>query len=213
MTVQFSSSRFTEFFTRATLVLLHPKACWITISRERYTPKIITVTVLLPLAIIAVLGPVIGHKIFGVDVEYFGLWRAPLFHSLTNQSLVIAMLLASLFLDALMLNKLAPHFYRSISYNRAFALVAYSAIPTLLAWVLGIIPGLLFVKPLAFLYTFYILFLGIDHMISINDNAPKNDTRLAFFSGAVALMILIHVLTQGLVEPIDPSPFFDIANE
>lgn len=212
MTVQFSSSRLTEFFTRAKLVLLHPKACWITISRERYTPKIITATVLLPLATAAVIGPVIGHKIFGVDVEFFGLWRAPLFHSLTNQSLVIAMLLASLFLDALMLNKLAPHFYRSITFNKAFALVAYASIPILIAWTLGIIPGLLFVKPLAFLYSLFILFFGIEEMTSINENAPKNDTKVAFFSGAAAIMIVIHVLTQGLVEPIDPSPFFDIAN-
>jgi succinate dehydrogenase/fumarate reductase cytochrome b subunit len=61
------------------------------------------------------------------------------------------------------------------------------------------------------MYGFYILFAGFDKMIELNPNAPKNDTKLSFFSAALGLMLIIHIVMHALVEPMTPSPFFDIA--
>lgn len=204
--------RILDLFARIKLVLINPRLCWDTIAREHPTARMTALTLVAPLAILAVLGPVLGHMIFGVDVEFFGLWRAPLFYALTHQSLEISMMIASLFLDGWMLHKLAPHFHRTVSFDRAFALVVNASIPGFLAWSLGIIPTLLYFKVFAFAYCFYILFIGVDSMVERNQNAPQNDTKAAFVSAAFALILIIHIVLHALVEPMTPSPFFDIAN-
>jgi hypothetical protein len=193
-------------------VLLNPRLCWDTISREHPTARITAFTLVAPLAILAVIGPVLGHMIFGVDVEFFGLWRAPLFYAFTHQSLKISMMIASLFLDGWMVHTLAPHFHRRISFDRAFSLIVNASIPAFLAWTLGIIPTLLYLKVFAFAYSFYILFLGFDSMLERSEKAPQNDSKPAFFTAALLLIMIIHIVMHALVQPMDPSPFFDIAS-
>ena len=210
MNLQLKSIRPTDLLTRVKLVISHPRQCWNTLAQEQPTARALGLSVVAPLAVLAVLVPVIGLSLFGVNVEFFGRWYAPLFYSLTNQSLEISMMISSLFLDALILHKLAPQFQRSVSFDRAFSLVVHSAVPAFLAWGLGIIPSLLHLKPLIFCYCFYLLFLGIDKMVSINANAPKNDTRPAFFSAAFALILIIHIAMHALVPPLMPSPFVNI---
>jgi hypothetical protein len=121
------------------------------------------------------------------------------------------MMIASLFIDGWMLHKLAPHFHRTVSFDRALSTVANAAIPGFIVWALGIIPGILSLRFLAFMYGFYIMFAGFDKMIELNPNAPKNDTKLSFFSAALCFMLIIHIVMHALVEPMTPSPFFDIA--
>ena len=210
MNLQLSSIRLTDLFARITLIISNPRVCWSTIAQEQPTARVLALTVVAPLAVLAVIAPVIGLQIFGVKVEFFGLWQAPLFYSFTNQSLEISMMISSLFLDAWMLHKLAPHFQRSVSFDRAFSLIVHSAVPGFLAWGLGIIPSLLYVKPLIFCFCLYLLFLGIDKMVNVNSNAPKNDTKPAFFSAALALILVIHIVMHALVEPLTPSPFLNI---
>ncbi len=204
--------RIPDLLARVRLVLLSPRLCWDTIARGHPTARMTTVTLVAPLAMLAVIGPVLGHLLFGVDVEFFGLWRAPLFYSFAHQSLEISMMITALFLDGWMLHKLAPHFHRNVSFDRAFALLVNASIPGFLAWSLGIIPTLLYFKVFAFAYCFYILFIGVDSMIERNPNAPQNDTKPAFASAAFAIILIIHVVLHALVEPMTPSPFFDIAN-
>jgi hypothetical protein len=139
-------------------------------------------------------------------------WQAPLFSSFTNQSLEISMMISALFLDAWMLHRLAPQFQRSVSFDRAFSLVVHSAIPGFLAWGLGIVPSLLYLKPLIFGFCVYLLFFGIDKMVVSNANAPQNDTKPAFFSAAIALIFIIHIVMHALVEPLTPSPFLNIGH-
>ncbi len=203
--------RIPNLLARIKLVTLSPRLCWGTISRDTPTARVTALSLVGPLAVIAVIGPVLGHMIFGVDVEFFGLWRAPLFYSLAHQSLEISMMITSLFIDGWMLHKLAPHFQRTVSFDRAFALVANASIPGFLSWALGIFPTLLYFKVVAFAYCFYILFIGVDAMIDRNPNAPQNDTKSAFVSAAFVSILIIHIVMHALVEPMTPSPFFDIA--
>lgn len=210
MSSQLTSVRISDSIARVKLVLLNPRTCWNVIAHEQATVPSVTMKVVAPLALLAALGPVIGHTFIGFDVENFGLWKAPLFYSLTTHSLEVAMMISALFIDSWVIHKLAPQFYRSISFDRAFSLSAHAAIPGLLGWALGIIPSLLAFRVIAFAYGLYILFFGFNTMIEINSNAPKNDTKPALFACTVALMVIIHVITQGMVEPIAPSPFFDI---
>ena len=205
-------ARIIDLLARIKLVLLSPRLCWETIAREQPTARRTALTLIAPLAVLAVVGLVLGHMIFGVDVEFYGLWRAPLFYTFTHQSLEISMMIASLFLDGWMLHKLAPHFHRTVSFDRAFSLVVNASIPGFLAWALGIIPTLLYFKVFAFAYCFYILSIGVDSMIERNPNAPQNDTKPAFLSAAFTLILIIHIVLHALVEPMTPSPFFDIAS-
>jgi hypothetical protein len=204
------NARIPDLLARFKLVTLSPRLCWDTISRDTPTARVTALSLVGPLAALAVIGPVLGHLIFGVDVEFFGLWRAPIFYSLSHHSLEISMMITSLFIDGWMLHKLAPHFQRTVSFDRAFSLVANASIPGFLAWSLGMTPALLYLKVVAFAYCFYLLFIGVDKMVVLNLNAPQNDTKPAFVSAAFALILIIHIVMHALVEPMDPSPFFDI---
>ena len=210
MNLNFCLVRLRDLIIRIKLIISSPRLCWDTIAQEQQTTQVLTLFVVAPLAVLAVVAPVVGLKIFGVDVEFFGLWRAPLFYSFTNQSLEISMMITSLFLDAWMLQKLAPQFQRSVSFDRAFSLVVHAAVPGFLAWGLGILPSLLQLRPIIFVYCFYLLFLGIDTMVGVKPNAPKNDSKTAFFSAAFALILIIHIVMHALVEPLTPSPFLNI---
>lgn len=210
MSSQLTSFRISDSIARLKLVMLNPRTCWDTIANDRARVASLLKNIVAPIAILAALGPVIGHSFIGFNVENFGTWKAPLFYSLMTHTLEVVLLVTSLFIDAWMLHKLAPQFYRSVSFDRAFSLSANAAIPGFLGWALGIIPTLMAFRVVAFAYGFYALFFGFDKMIAVNANAPKNDTKPAFFACSVALMVVIHVITQGLVEPIAPSPFFDI---
>lgn len=210
MNAQFRSPFITSLLTRVKSVTLNPKGCWNTISLDNPSALTSTITIVAPLAALAIVIPVIGKVVFGVYVEFFGFFRAPLFYALINQSLEISMMIASLFADAWMIQKLAPQFYRSVTFDKAFALVANSAIPGFLGWTLGIIPQLLQLKVLFFVYSLCVLFYGCDKMVAINRNAPKNNTRVEFFAGVLGLLIVIHIILHGLVEPIAPSPFIDL---
>ena len=203
--------RIFDQLARVKLVLLNPRLCWDTVAREHPTARVTAFSLVAPLAVLAVIGPVLGHKIFGVQVEFFGRWRAPLFYSFAHQSLEISMMVTSLFIDGWMLHKLAPQFQRTVSFDRAFSLVANASIPGFLAWTFEIIPTLSSLRIFAFAYCFYLLFIGFDKMIERNANSPKNDTKPAFFTAAFALILIIHIVMHALVEPITPSPFFNIA--
>ena len=204
--------RIIDLFARIKLVLLSPRLCWDTIAREHPTARMTAFTLVAPLAVLAVIGPVLGHMIFGMDVEFFGLWRAPIFYAFTHQSLEISMMITALFLDGWLLHMLAPHFHRKVSFDRAFSLIVNASIPGFIAWALGLIPILLYFKLVAFAYSFHILFNGFDSMMERSENAPQNDTKPAFFSAALALILIIHLVLHALVEPMTPSPFFDIAS-
>ena len=91
------------------------------------------------------------------------------------------------------------------------ALVVNASIPSFLGWALGIIPTILYFKVFAFAYSFYILYIGFDKMMERNANAPQNDTKPAFYSAAFGLILITHVILHALVEPMTPSPFFDLA--
>ena len=210
MSSQLPTISISAIIGRTKLVLLNPRTCWDSISREQPTARLTALTLIAPLALLAVLGPVIKNTFIGFYVEPFGIWKAPLFYSLTTNSLEVAMMITSLFIDGWMIHKLAPQFYRSVSFDRAFSLIAHAAIPVFLGWALGIIPLLAQFKVVASVYGLYILFFGFDKMIETNSNAPKNNTNPAFFSCSLALILIIHIVMHGLVEPITPSPFFDI---
>lgn len=212
MDTKISLSRITNFIGRLapTWIIFHPQKCWNTISAEVNTDQSALIKMIRPLAIMAIVFPVVGNAIFGINVENFGLFRAPLFLSLTNQTLEILMMICALLVDAWVIMKLAPLFQRSIDTTRSLSLVAYSSIPAFLGWVIGIVPALSDLKIIGFGYGFYLLFFGIDRMSRINENAPKNSSKWAFFSAAFSSILIVHILLHGLVEPIVPTPFFGV---
>jgi hypothetical protein len=120
-------------------------------------------------------------------------------------------MVTSLFIDGWILHKLAPQFQRAVSFDRAFSLVANASIPGFLAWTLGIIPALMHLKIFAFGYCLYLVYVGFDKMIERSATTPKNDTKPAFFSAMLALILIVHIVMHALVEPMTPSPFFDLA--
>jgi Yip1 domain len=162
---------------------------------------------IVPLTCVGVLATVIGFQVFGINVPFFGTWRPGLIASFFQQAIYGAITIGALFLDAWILQKLAPQFGGSVSYDRAFSLAAHASIPAVTARLLGIFPKLLFASPLLVIFSIVVLFQGVGKMVSIPE-----EKRSTFFGVSVVAMLIAYIVLGALVFDLSPTPFNDIGS-
>jgi hypothetical protein len=201
-----------KLISRAKLIILNPRTCWDTIAQENESPTTLYTHVVLPLACAGAVATVIGLQVFGF-ATFWGTWRPGLIASVVQQTLQVLVLCAALYGDAWVFNRLAPQFMAKISLERAFSLAAYSAVPSLVGKLLGILPPLLPIAAILGLYSFVVFFFGIRKMVepaSDYTGGTFTDRQNAFFAAAVVITIVVHVIAGTLVFPFEPSPFTNI---
>lgn len=201
-----------KLIARAKLIILNPRSCWDSISQENDPPKTIYISVVIPLACVGALASVIGLQVFGF-ATFWGTWRPGLTASLVQQILHVLVWCAALYGDAWVLSKLAPQFMAKISVERAFTLAAYSAVPSLVGGLLGILPPLLAIAAILSLYSFVVFFFGVRKMVEPSSDytgGSFTDRQNAFFAAAIVATIVVHAIAGTLVFPFEPSPFTNI---
>ena len=201
-----------KLIAQTKLIIRHPRTCWDSLSQENDTPQIIYVKVVLPLACVGAIATVIGFQVFGFPT-FWGTWRPGLIASFVQQTLYVLVMCAALYGDAWVLNKLAPQFMAKISVERAFSLAAYSAVPSLVGELLGILPPLRPIAALLSVYSFVVFFYGVRKMVepaSDYTGGAFTDRQNAFFAAAVVATIVVHAIAGSLIFPFEPSPFTNI---
>jgi len=201
-----------KLIARAKLIILNPRACWDTIAQESESPTAIYTHVILPLACAGAIATIVGLQVFGF-ATFWGTWRTGLIASAVQQILHVLVLCAALYGDAWVIKRLAPQFMANISFERAFSLAAYSAVPSLVGGLLGILPPLLPIAAILGLYSFVVFFFGIRKMVepaSDYTGGAFTDRQNAFFAAALVATIIVHVIAGTLVFPFEPSPFTNI---
>jgi hypothetical protein len=163
-------------------------------------------SLLLPLLFVGALCSVVGRQLFGVHIPFLDTWHPPLFEEIVVHVVQIFFTLGALFVGALALHKLAPHFGGRSDMNRMFSLLAHSSISMTLAQILGLIPvlygGLALVIGLG--YSVYLFYCGSGPMLDLPE-----DQRPTFVAAGVGVMILIGVvgvfLSAFIAPPIPPG--------
>ena len=145
---------------RVKSILLSPRTEWPVIDAEAATVRGIYRDYLVWLAAIPAIAGFIGLSVIGVGG--FGVtFRVPLLQGLMNAMLGMAMMLATVWVMAWIVDALAPRFQARKDFTSAFKLVAYASTASMvsgLSYLLGALP---FLMILGALYSLYLLYLGL----------------------------------------------------
>lgn len=176
---------------RAKNMLFTPKTEWQVVSTETATPGSLLTSYVLPMAIVSLLGTVIGFFLF----SRYG-W--------TTNTLIVTCVIAlitsllSYFLTSLIVDALAPSFSSEKNAGRSAQLVAYASTPGYIAGLLSFIPGIGLILTIAgFAYSIYLLYLGIGPM----KNTPE-DKKVVYILVAAVIMIAIYFVIAAILGAI-----------
>lgn len=193
-------------FNRVKLILTRPSEGWNTAASENSSPRKLIGSLLVPLLLVGALCSVVGRQLFGVYVPFLDTWHPPLFEEIVVHVVQVFFTLGALFVGAIALRKLAPHFGGRGDMNRMFSLLAHSSIPFALIQILGLIPALYGALALVigFGYSVYLFYCGSSPMLDLTE-----DQRPTFVAAALGVMILIGVvgvfLAAFIAPPIPPG--------
>jgi hypothetical protein len=183
---------------RVKRIILTPKSEWDAISAAPIGVSDLYRNYIVILAAIPAIANFLGNWLFGyaragegvVHVTFFGgLWRA-----LAQYAVGLPLI----YLVALGISRLAPHFEGESDDLRAFNLVAFSYTPVWLAEAFGLVPGLRWLDVLG-LYGVYIFYIGVSRMMRSRPDYSDVYTAAGLGIGVVAAFL--HAAIVHLVAP------------
>jgi hypothetical protein len=171
-----------NLINRIKSILLTPKTEWTVIEPEETDPKTLTVSYLIPLALISAIATFIGFGLIGQT--YFGVHVGSVGFGLRHAIVSLVSTVGGAFLMAWIIDILAPNFGSEKNFKQSFKLVVYSYTPMLVAGILFIIPSLTVLVYLAGLYGLYIMYLGLQPLKKTPD-----DKKVTYF--VVSLVVVL----------------------
>jgi len=186
---------------RAKLVILSPKECWQTISKESHNPKDLLRSTVVPLMIAGIICSTIGMQVFGMNLGPLGTWRPPLFQYLISQIVFGVVGVVGIFISAIVLQKLAGFFQGAATSDRAFSLIAHAMLPMLVGNLLAIYPLLGVLGIIFSIISLCALYFGAPMMTTVTSNKT-----LGFVAAFLVSMILVSIVMGGVVTFMMPMP-------
>src|SRR5262245_23014710 len=143
-------------------LLTHPRNEWNAIANEATDITSLYREYIGLLAIIPALCTFIGLCVVGVRVPFLGTTvRTPVTEGILYLIVWYICSLASVYLSALIVEKLAPSFQSRGDTLQAVKLVGFAATPMWLAGVFSIVPSLSMLSLIAGLYAIYLFYVGV----------------------------------------------------
>jgi len=156
-----TDGRATSLQDRVMKILTSPKTEWPVIEAESTDVATLYKSYIMILAAIPAVCSFIGVSVFGVSIPFVGTIRTPVMTAFVQMILSYALNLATVYIAALVIDKLAPTFESKPSLIQALKLVAYASTAGWVAGVLNIIPALGLLGLLAAIYGIYLFYLGL----------------------------------------------------
>jgi hypothetical protein len=156
-----TDGRATSLQDRVMKILTSPKTEWPVIEAESTDVATLYKSYIMILAAIPAVCSFIGVTVFGVTIPFVGTIRSPVATAFAQMILSYALNLATVYIAALVIDKLAPTFESKPSLIQALKLVAYASTAGWIAGVLNIIPALGLLGLLAAIYGIYLFYLGL----------------------------------------------------
>jgi len=151
----------TSLQTRVTNILTKPADEWRVIAGESATVEGLMRNYAAPLAAIPAIGIFIGYTIVGVSVPLLGTIRYGIVRGFVSACLAFVFALVGAWINAIVVEKLAPTFQSRGDTAQALKLVVYAMTPVWIAGILNLVPLLGILGIVAGLYAIYIFYLGL----------------------------------------------------
>lgn len=183
-----------ELQTRIINLLTNPGDEWKTIAAEATDMTSLYREYIGLLAIIPALCTFMGMCVVGVRVPFLGITvRTPVTEGIMQLIVWYICSLASVYLSALIVEKLAPSFHSRGDTLQAVKLVGFAATPVWLAGVFSLVPSLSMLSLIAGLYAIYLFYVGIG--VVMETPAEK---ALAYMVVAGLVVVVVHVVVLSV---------------
>lgn len=153
------------------------------------------------LAAVPALSSFIGFSLIGVGMMGMGTIRLPIFDSLIASVLSYLINIAGVYIGALIVNFLAPHFSSKEDKLAAFKLVAYSFAAVWAIGIFSLIPALSFLGILG-LYSIYLFYVGTPILMETPKEKVLPFVVSVFIVGLVVAVVMNLILGQLVYAPL-----------
>ena len=174
-------------------ILLTPRTEWAVIDAEPASIQELYARYVIPLTLVPAVAGFIGGSIVGIGVPGVGTIRVGVLAGLFGAVLQFGLLLAFVYILALVINELALMFSGRMDIVAAFKAAAYSSTPAWLAGVFSIVPVFAFLSVVG-LYSLYLLYLGLPRLMRAPDNRAVAYTAVVVGAAAVLAFVVSGVL-------------------
>ncbi len=173
---------------RVSAILLKPKETWPVIEAEPATVAGLYKNYIALLACIPAVAGFIGMSLVGVSG--FVTFRVPLVTGLVNLVVSYVLSLVMVYVLALIVNALAPKFNGQPNSINALKLVGYGLTAGFLGGIFSIVPALGALGIVAALYTIYLIYSGIPHLMKCPPEKAVAYTAVVMVCGVVAGLVI-----------------------
>jgi hypothetical protein len=171
-------------------ILITPKTEWEVINGETATPQSLLMGYVLPLAVVAAIGPLLTGLLFAgvLGFKYF----------LISAIIAFVAQVAAYYLSVIVVDMLAPSFGSEKNMGKSAQLVAYSATPGYIGGLLSFIPVIgLLVSIAAWVYGVYLMYLGIGPL-----KKTPEDKKVVYMLVAYVIWIAIYFIIAAILGAI-----------
>jgi len=182
-----------DLVPRVTNILTKPKQEWPVIAGEATDVAALYKEYIALLAAVPAICSFIGMTVIGVPIPFFGTMRIGVMSGLTGLIVRYVLSLASAYVAAIIIEKLAPTFQSQGNTVQALKLVAYASTPVWVAGVLGLFPPLAPLGILAGLYGVYLFYLGLPNLMQ----TPPD--KVIPYMIVSAIVIIVMYLIVGAI--------------
>jgi len=173
---------------RAKNIILKPKDEWAVIDQENTSVASLTVSYLIPLALIPAIAAFIGYGVIGV--AFFG----PILSWGVKQAVVSFLsTIIGAYISATIINILAPNFASTKDFSKAFQLVVFAYTPAMIAGAFTAIP-VLSILGIVGLYGLYLLYIGLKPMMKTPD-----DKVTVYFVVSLVVIVAVYFILAAIL--------------
>lgn len=179
---------------RAGALLTKPNETWDVIDAEQTEIPDLYKRYVAPLAAIPAVCEAVGMLGLG-GIQIFGIHVRPSFTGVISEMVVNYVLtLVGVYVLALVIDQLAPHFGAARGRTQAFKLAAYSGTAWWVAGIFRLLPGIGWLFGLiGGLYSLYLMYLGLPKLMKV-----EGDRTMAYL-GVSVVIALVFTLLIGLL--------------
>ncbi|MFN0305231.1 MAG: Yip1 family protein [Burkholderiales bacterium] len=181
-------------------ILLSPKTEWIKIEAEQSTAADIYRGYLVYLAAIPAIAGFIGLSLVGMSGMGFS-YKVPIGTGLVNMIVGFILMLAMIYVIALIVDALAPTFKGQKNMLSALKLVAYGSTAGMVVGIFQLLPALSILALLGALYSLYLIYIGLPVLMK----CPQ-EKALPYTAVIVVAGIIVGVVVAAVTAIITPNP-------
>jgi len=191
----------TSLINRVKNILISPKTEWAVIDAEQSTVGSILTGYVMILAAIGPIAGLIGGQLIGVSM--FGYtYHPPIAMAITSAVLGYCLAILGVYIAAFIIDALASSFGAAKNSVGSFKVAAYAATAGMVGGIIQIVPMLGMLVLLAYIYGWYLLYLGLGTVMK----APSDKT-VVYTIVVIVVQIVLYFVFAMIVAALVASFF------